>query len=61
MATSVAGFRFGAVAYSSDLVDLPDASIEALAGLDLWIVDACAISRIPATSASTTHWPGSSG
>ncbi|MEA2997324.1 MAG: phosphoribosyl 1,2-cyclic phosphate phosphodiesterase, partial [Alphaproteobacteria bacterium] len=27
-------------AYSSDLVDLPDASIEALAGLDLWIVDA---------------------
>jgi phosphoribosyl 1,2-cyclic phosphate phosphodiesterase len=34
------GFRFGPVAYSSDLVDLPDASIEALAGLDLWIVDA---------------------
>jgi len=34
------GFRFGAMAYSSDLVDLPEASIEALQGLDLWIVDA---------------------
>jgi phosphoribosyl 1,2-cyclic phosphate phosphodiesterase len=34
------GFRFGPVAYSSDLVDLPEASIPALAGLDLWIVDA---------------------
>jgi phosphoribosyl 1,2-cyclic phosphate phosphodiesterase len=34
------GYRFGSVAYSSDLVDLPEASIPALAGLDLWIVDA---------------------
>ncbi|MGZ8389261.1 MAG: MBL fold metallo-hydrolase, partial [Rhodoplanes sp.] len=34
------GFRFGAVAYSSDLVNLPEESVEALAGLDLWIVDA---------------------
>jgi phosphoribosyl 1,2-cyclic phosphate phosphodiesterase len=34
------GFRFGDVAYSSDLVDLPAASLGALAGLDLWIVDA---------------------
>ncbi len=34
------GYRFGPVAYSSDLVDLPDASVPALAGLDLWIVDA---------------------
>ena len=34
------GFRFGDVAYSSDLVDLPEASVAALAGLDLWIVDA---------------------
>jgi phosphoribosyl 1,2-cyclic phosphate phosphodiesterase len=34
------GFRFGAVAYSSDLHDMPDASADALAGLDLWIVDA---------------------
>jgi phosphoribosyl 1,2-cyclic phosphate phosphodiesterase len=34
------GFRFGPVAYSSDLVDLPAASIPLLADLDLWIVDA---------------------
>lgn len=34
------GFRFGAVAYSSDLHDMPAASIGAVAGLDLWIVDA---------------------
>jgi len=34
------GYRFGPVAYSSDLVDLPEASIATLAGLDLWIVDA---------------------
>jgi phosphoribosyl 1,2-cyclic phosphate phosphodiesterase len=34
------GYRFGDVAYSSDLVDLPEASFDALAGLDLWIVDA---------------------
>jgi phosphoribosyl 1,2-cyclic phosphate phosphodiesterase len=34
------GFRFGAVAYSSDLHDLPAESIPAVAGLDLWIVDA---------------------
>jgi len=34
------GYRFGPVAYSSDLVDLPAVSIAALAGLDLWIVDA---------------------
>jgi phosphoribosyl 1,2-cyclic phosphate phosphodiesterase len=34
------GYRIGPVAYSSDLVDLPEASVAALAGLDLWIVDA---------------------
>jgi phosphoribosyl 1,2-cyclic phosphate phosphodiesterase len=34
------GFRFGNVAYSSDLHDMPEESAEALAGLDLWIVDA---------------------
>jgi phosphoribosyl 1,2-cyclic phosphate phosphodiesterase len=34
------GYRFEGLAYSSDLVDLPDASVEALSGLDLWIVDA---------------------
>lgn len=34
------GFRFGDVAYSADLVGMPDESVRALAGLDLWIVDA---------------------
>jgi phosphoribosyl 1,2-cyclic phosphate phosphodiesterase len=34
------GFRFGDVAYSPDIIDMPDASAAALAGLDLWIVDA---------------------
>ena len=34
------GFRFGSVAYSSDLIDLPATSIAALDGIDIWIVDA---------------------
>jgi phosphoribosyl 1,2-cyclic phosphate phosphodiesterase len=34
------GFRFGDVAYSSDVHDLPEASISAVSGLDVWIVDA---------------------
>jgi len=34
------GYRFGGVAYSSDVVDLDDDAFEALAGLDVWIVDA---------------------
>ncbi len=34
------GFRFGNVAYSTDLKSLPDESVALLAGLDVWIVDA---------------------
>jgi phosphoribosyl 1,2-cyclic phosphate phosphodiesterase len=34
------GYRFGDVAYSSDVVGLDDAAFEALADLDVWIVDA---------------------
>jgi phosphoribosyl 1,2-cyclic phosphate phosphodiesterase len=34
------GFRFGAMAYTPDLINLPEASIAALQGIDLWIVDA---------------------
>lgn len=34
------GFRFGGVAYSSDVVDLDEAAFAALADLDVWIVDA---------------------
>jgi len=34
------GFRIGPVAYSNDLVAMPEASFDALHGLSLWIVDA---------------------
>ena len=36
------GFRFGGVAYTADLVGMPDASAEALTGLDVWIVGCAA-------------------
>lgn len=34
------GFRIGPVAYSPDVVELPEAAFEALDGTDCWIVDA---------------------
>jgi phosphoribosyl 1,2-cyclic phosphate phosphodiesterase len=34
------GFRFGDVAYCNDVVEMPDATLSALRGLDLFIVDA---------------------
>jgi phosphoribosyl 1,2-cyclic phosphate phosphodiesterase len=34
------GFRFGAIAYSPDVSDLPEESVVHLAGLDVWILDA---------------------
>jgi phosphoribosyl 1,2-cyclic phosphate phosphodiesterase len=34
------GFRFGNVAYSADIKSLPEAGPAALAGLDVWIMDA---------------------
>jgi phosphoribosyl 1,2-cyclic phosphate phosphodiesterase len=34
------GFRFGAFAYSCDLSGMPAESVAALAGLDVWVVDA---------------------
>jgi phosphoribosyl 1,2-cyclic phosphate phosphodiesterase len=34
------GFRFGGIAYSPDVSDLPEESFEALQGLDVWILDA---------------------
>jgi phosphoribosyl 1,2-cyclic phosphate phosphodiesterase len=34
------GYRFGGVAYSSDVVGLDDATLDGLQGLDVWIVDA---------------------
>jgi phosphoribosyl 1,2-cyclic phosphate phosphodiesterase len=35
-----AGYRFGGVAYSSDVVNLDEAAFAALAGVEVWIVDA---------------------
>jgi phosphoribosyl 1,2-cyclic phosphate phosphodiesterase len=34
------GFRFGGIAYSPDVNDIPEESLPHLAGLDAWIVDA---------------------
>lgn len=34
------GFRFGPIAYSSDVVDLSDEAFATLAGAECWIVDA---------------------
>jgi phosphoribosyl 1,2-cyclic phosphate phosphodiesterase len=34
------GYRFGPMAYSSDVLNLPESAFEALRGVDLWIVDA---------------------
>ena len=39
------GFRIGGAAYTPDLDGIPDASVPALTGLDLWIVDA--LRRVP--------------
>ncbi|MDC0033702.1 MBL fold metallo-hydrolase [Alphaproteobacteria bacterium] len=33
------GFRFGSFAYSTDVVDFPDGSLDELKGIDTWIVD----------------------
>lgn len=41
------GYRFGSVAYSSDVVGLPEASFEALRDLDVWILDALRYTRHP--------------
>ncbi|MBZ0148980.1 MAG: MBL fold metallo-hydrolase [Pseudorhodoplanes sp.] len=41
------GFRIGNVAYSPDLNGMPEDSIKALSGLDLWIVDALRHKRHP--------------
>jgi phosphoribosyl 1,2-cyclic phosphate phosphodiesterase len=32
------GFRFGNLAYTTDLINMPEESFEALAGLDVWII-----------------------
>ena len=44
------GFRFGSLAYSSDVNGLPKSSIELLSGIDIWIVDALRFTPHP------SHW-----
>ena len=41
------GFRFGGIAYSPDVSDLPEESLAHLAGLDVWIIDALRYSTHP--------------
>jgi phosphoribosyl 1,2-cyclic phosphate phosphodiesterase len=52
------GYRFGSVAYSSDVVGLPAAAYEALAGISVWIVDALRYAPHPthAHLARTLEW-----
>lgn len=54
------GFRFGNVAYSADIKSLPPESIDALAGLDIWIVDALRKSPHPShfNLDEALHWIG---
>jgi phosphoribosyl 1,2-cyclic phosphate phosphodiesterase len=33
------GYRFGNIGYSTDVIDLDDAAVDALKGIDTWIVD----------------------
>ncbi len=41
------GFRFGNVAYTPDVSDIPKDSVDLLKGLDLWIVDALRLQPHP--------------
>lgn len=41
------GFRFGDVAYTPDLRAVPQESLDALIGLDVWIIDALRYTRHP--------------
>ena len=44
------GFRFGKLVYSPDIVGIPDSSLSAFEGVDLWIVDALRVTPHP------SHW-----
>ena len=41
------GFRFGDMAYTPDVIGVPPESLDYLAGLDLWIIDALRYTRHP--------------
>lgn len=52
------GYRFGPVAYSTDVVRLDEAAFAALAGVELWIVDCLRVEPHPTHShlAQTLDW-----
>jgi phosphoribosyl 1,2-cyclic phosphate phosphodiesterase len=52
------GYRIGDMAYSSDVVGLPEASFEALQGVKLWVVDALRYRPHPthASVATALEW-----
>lgn len=52
------GFRIGDIAYTPDLNGIPDSSVQALEGLDLWIVDALRYTRHPShfSVEETLYW-----
>jgi phosphoribosyl 1,2-cyclic phosphate phosphodiesterase len=55
------GFRLGRFAYSTDAVRLPEAAFEALAGIDVWIVDCLRVEPAHPTHAHlerTLAWLG---
>lgn len=55
---STLGFRFGGIAYSPDVSDLPEETLPLLADLDVWIVDALRYSTHPSHFSvdEALHW-----
>jgi len=54
------GFRFGDMAYTPDVIGVPRESLDYLAGLDLWIIDALRYTRHPShfSLAEALEWIG---
>jgi phosphoribosyl 1,2-cyclic phosphate phosphodiesterase len=52
------GFRFGDIAYSPDVSDLPEDSLQYLEDLDVWILDALRYTRHPShfSVEEALHW-----
>jgi phosphoribosyl 1,2-cyclic phosphate phosphodiesterase len=52
------GFRFGGIAYSPDVSDLPDETLPLLENLDVWIIDALRYSTHPSHFSvdEALHW-----
>jgi len=54
------GYRFGGLGYSCDINGLPDESVAAFGGLDVWIVDALRLNPHPSHFSldDALHWIG---